>query len=316
MVRPALLAVDWGISSFRAYALDATGAVLDAVRSDAGILGVPDGAFEAVFRREAARLLAGIKDLPIIASGMITSRQGWIETPYVATPADAAAIARELVSHRASDNLALHFVPGLSRVGADGVPDVMRGEETQIIGQVAAARTAGSGLLVLPGTHSKWAVTEAGRITWFATFMTGELFAVLRTHSILGRLMAEAENFEEVAFRQGVDYARAEADKAGGLLKRLFSARTLGLFDKLPPAELSDYLSGLLIGSEISEALAMVGPEMAAGGITVIGGEALAMRYRRALRNFEIETVAAANDVAARGLYRIARAAGLLETSP
>ena len=119
---------------------------------------------------------------------MITSRQGWVEVPYCPCPAGSDEIARALWRHETGAGRTIHFVPGLSIVGADGVPDVIRGEETQIVGEVGDA--PGGRLLVLPGTHSKWARSEDGRVVWFATFMTGELFGVLKEHSILGRLMA------------------------------------------------------------------------------------------------------------------------------
>ena len=169
---PALIGLDWGITRLRAYAIGAWAEVLDSLDRPAGILEVENGGFEAVFRRETSDMMAAGRDIPILASGMITSRQGWVETPYVACPAGATALAAGLVAHRLQDGRTMHFVPGMSLRAADGVPDVMRGEETQIVGQLAAS---GGGLMVLPGSHSKWALVEGAEVTWFATFMTGEL---------------------------------------------------------------------------------------------------------------------------------------------
>ena len=301
--RGALIGIDWGTTSFRAYRIDAGGSVIETREAAAGILAVRDGDFEGVLTREIGAWLAAEPDLPVIASGMITSRQGWLEVPYCACPAGSAQIAAALMRHPARPGL--HFVPGLSLIGEGGVPDVIRGEETQIVGEVG--ERPGRHLLVLPGTHSKWALAEDGIITWFATFMTGELFAVLKEHSILGRLM-QGEADDHAAFERGLAYARAGG---GGLLRRLFSARTLGLFDLLPESGVASYLSGLLIGSEIEEALGCV--EIAPDAeIRVIGASQLAWRYRGALAARDLRVRQAHDDASARGQFLIARAAGLI----
>ena len=311
----ALIGLDWGTTSFRAYCLDAAGAVLEARSAPAGILKVPEGDFEEVLEREIGPWLAERPDLPVIASGMITSRQGWIEVPYRPCPAGSAEIAGALLRHRTAAGRTIHFVPGLSIVGADGVPDVIRGEETQIIGAVGGAvggaepgAVRGRRLLVLPGTHSKWALVEDGRVVWFATFMTGELFELLSEHSILGRLIAGADH-DDAAFRRGLAYARGSG---GGLLKRLFSARTLCLFGELPEPEVASYLSGLLIGTELREALDCLEEPPAGQGITVVGGADLCARYLAAIEDAGLRGRRASDDAGARGLFLIARAAGLV----
>jgi len=300
----ALIGIDWGTTSFRAYRIGAGGAVIESHEEPAGILAVRDGDFESMLTREIGAWLQAEPGLPVIASGMITSRQGWLEVPYCACPAGSAQIADALMRHPARSDL--HFVPGLSLVGADGVPDVIRGEETQIVGEVGDQ--PGRHLLVLPGTHSKWALAEDGLITWFATFMTGEVFAVLKEHSILGRLM-QGEVDDHAAFERGLAYARGGE---GGLLRRLFSARTLGLFDLLPEAGIASYLSGVLIGSEIEEALACLDAPPGDGQVRVIGGSKLAWRYRGALATQGLRVRPARNDATARGHFMIARAAGLI----
>jgi 2-dehydro-3-deoxygalactonokinase len=301
MTRAALIGIDWGTTSFRAYRIDAAGGVIDSHAAPAGILSVRDGDFEAVLEHEIGAWLAA-EPVPVIASGMITSRQGWLEVPYCPCPAGSSEIAGALMAHPTRQ--ALHFVPGLSLIGADGVPDVIRGEETQILGEVGDR--AGRHLLVLPGTHSKWALALDGVITWFTTFMTGELFGVLKQHSILGRLMQGED--DESGFERGLAYARSGQ---GGLLKRLFSARTLGLFDLLPECSIESYLSGLLIGSEIEEALGCIEmPEDAE--IRVIGASQLARHYKNALAARNLRVRPAAEDAGARGQFLIARAAGLI----
>ena len=302
MTRAALIGIDWGTTSFRAYRIDAAGGVIETHAAPAGILSVRAGDFEAVLEREIGAWLA-VQPVPVIASGMITSRQGWIEVPYCACPAGSAAIADALMRH--PDRKMLHFVPGLSLIGADGVPDVIRGEETQILGEVGDR--PGRHLLVLPGTHSKWALALDGVITWFATFMTGEVFGVLKQHSILGRLMRGEPN--DSGFERGLAYARSGQ---GGLLKRLFSARTLGLFDLLPEPAISSYLSGLLIGSEIEEALGCIEEVPDDAEISVIGASQLARRYSAALAARNLRVRPAAEDAGARGQFLIARAAGLI----
>ncbi|MGH6905748.1 MAG: 2-dehydro-3-deoxygalactonokinase [Geminicoccaceae bacterium] len=311
-----MIGLDWGTTSFRAYRLDAAGAVLEAKSAASGILKVPGGDFEGVLEREVGPWLAAAPDLPVIAAGMITSRQGWVEVPYCPCPAGSAEIAGALLRHETGGGRIVHFVPGLSITGADGVPDVIRGEETQIIGAVGGAvggevggevsGMPGRRLLVLPGTHSKWALVEDGRIVWFATFMTGELFGVLKEHSILGRMMA-GERDDDAAFRRGLAYARA-----GGLLKRLFSVRTLGLFGALPESGTASYLSGLLIGTEVQDALDCLEQPPVGQEITVVGGADLTGRYLTAIEHAGLRGRRAAEDAGARGLFLIARAAGLI----
>ena len=302
----ALIGIDWGTTSFRAYRIDAAGAVLETRAAAAGILGVEGGAFEAVLEREIGPWLAAAPELPVIASGMITSRQGWVEVPYCACPAGSAELAGGLRCHQTSTGRVLHFVPGLSLIGADGVPDVIRGEETQILGELGPER--GRRALVLPGTHSKWVYADDGRIVWFATFMTGEVFAVLKAHSILGRLMA-GEAADETTFARGLAYGR---NGPGGLLKRLFSARTLGLFDQLPASGIASYLSGLLIGSEIAEAESCLPEPPGESGITAIGSSELAARYRYAIEAAGLRARTGHPEAVARGQLRIAKAAGLI----
>jgi 2-dehydro-3-deoxygalactonokinase len=267
---------------------------------------VPGGAFETALEHEIGDWLDAGSQPPLIASGMITSRQGWVEVPYRPCPAGSDEIAGGVVRHRTGKGREIHFVPGLSLVGEDGVPDVMRGEETQILGELGETREPR--LIVLPGTHSKWARAEDGRIVGFATFMTGEVYGVLEQHSILGRLM-QGETQDEAAFLQGVGYARTGG---GGLLKKLFSARTLGLFERLPGEAIGSYLSGLLIGAEIAGAIECVAAWGAMPKVTIIGESSLAERYRIALHAAGLPARRAADQASARGHVVVARAAGLL----
>jgi len=177
-----------------------------------------------------------------------------------------------------------------------GVPDVMRGEETQIIG---ALPVTGRHVAVLPGTHSKWAWVEDGAIVSFASFMTGEVYAALTQHTILGRLMKLDAPHNAAAFERGVRYG---IDAPAQLLNRLFSARTLGLFEQLSAEALPSYLSGLLIGSEIGGAR-MIGGQVDA--VTVIGSAALSANYANACIAAAINVTQGASDSAWLGIQAI-----------
>jgi 2-dehydro-3-deoxygalactonokinase len=310
MNHPALIAVDWGTSSMRSALLGADGTLRDERGGGPGILAVPADGF-------ASDLLAHIRPwrsqhgpLPIILSGMIGSRQGWVEVPYLTCPASKSELAHHLYRH-ATDSLGpVHIVPGLSIDPPGQAPDVMRGEETQIVG-VLDGSSSEDGLYVLPGTHSKWVTVENGRITHFATYMTGEIFAALRHHTILGRLMPEGtDQTDTTTFKQGVGAGSAEGPP-GALLQRVFATRTLGLFDRMPLASLSSYLSGLLIGAEISAAFA---DKRLKRHFTIVGSApALAEHYSAAARILDLETSIAPASCAARGAYLLARAAGLIK---
>jgi 2-dehydro-3-deoxygalactonokinase len=303
-----LVALDWGTSSLRAWLLDANGAIRDEAEAPLGILKVPGGNFDAVFRQFVEGWIpAGAT--AAIASGMIGSRQGWAEAPYVGCPADESALAAGLITIPTSLPIPLRIIPGVSRVDADGIPDVMRGEETQIIGDAPAS---GRRLYVLPGTHSKWALAEDGRITWFATYMTGEAFAVLTENSILGRLMdgdGRAPNAD--AFRRGLAIGAAAG---GGLLRRLFSVRTLGLFGEIEPNALGAYLSGMLIGAEVADARATVAAATGAApdSVTIIGGTELSERYADAIDAAGLASQIAPADTTLKGLWRLAKQAELV----
>lgn len=307
----ALIGLDWGTTSLRAYRIDRRGQIRERRASEAGILKVPGGDFAAALEAMAGDWLAAAPAAPILAAGMIGSRQGWQEVPYLPCPAGGREIATALAEVAGPRGRTVHLVPGLCReAGERGFPDVMRGEETQILGALAAGDATAEGIFVLPGTHSKWAWVTGGRITGFATYMTGELFEVLTRHSILGRLM-EGHDPDADAFATGLARAGASAAQPPGhLLHDLFSARTLGLFSMLPPTGIASYLSGLLIGAEVAAAMA---GGAARGPITILASGTLSKLYAAALTARGIDAGTGDTDAAAKGLYVIARAAGLIE---
>lgn len=262
-----LIAIDWGTSSLRAARLGPQGQVLEERASAQGILAVPPDGFSAVFDALCAGWLQG--DTLALMSGMVGSRQGWLEAPYCECPAGFDEVACRLTWLRPGQ---LAIVPGL-RCEHDGVPDVMRGEEVQVFGALQQLGLDDA-TLVLPGTHSKWVTVRARRIEQFCTYMTGEFYALLRQHSILSRtLPADEGPLQEDAFDQGVD----QALNGPSLLATAFSTRTLALFERLAPQALPSYLSGLVIGEELRAQAPGSGP------VVVMGGPALASRYERAL---------------------------------
>lgn len=303
MSATALVAIDWGTSAARAWCLDGDGGVLDQRSVPLGVRHVRDGRFETALAKLLGDMPVG--SAPRIACGMIGSRQGWVEAPYVDCPASLIALADRLVQAPLG---ALTIVPGVATRDAAGIPDVMRGEETQLLGAVAPDEP--SVLAVLPGTHSKWARVEHGRVVDFTTFMTGELYAVLVEHSMLGRLAGhEPGRLSREALSRGV--ARGLDD--GELSHDLFGARTLSLAGLLASDDVADWLSGLLIGREIRAARAWA---LRAGAdpslVRIIGSDALAERYALALGDAGALADRASHDAAARGLWRIALRAGLI----
>lgn len=288
---PALIGVDWGTTNLRAWALDAAGGVLAEATSAQGIVALAGEGFAQVLRD----LVGGWTDggVPIVLGGMIGSRQGWHEAPYLACPARVETLAASALALDTGVGRGW-IVPGLSCRAETGIIDVMRGEEVQLCGLALE-----DGVAVLPGTHSKWVAVRRGEIVGFRTFMTGELFAVLKAHSILGRLMQEGEADLD-AFATGVE--RALADPA--LTALLFSVRSEGLFDRLPAASLADYLSGLLIGAEIAANAAHRDAPT-----TIVGSGPLAARYALALERagFPAPRIVDGVTAATRGLHLIAR---------
>lgn len=296
-----LIGLDWGTTSCRAYLLEADGAPLARLTDGPGILKIEPGGFGAWLDSMIGGWIATHGAVPVVLSGMIGSRQGWREAPYAACPAGADDLVARLVRFE-HDRLALALAPGLSCEN-EGMPDVMRGEETQILGALTLSGRE-DGLFLLPGTHSKWAQVAGGRIVSFRTFMTGEVFGALKDHTILGRLMRAGEDAE--AFARGVAEGAA-LGSAGALLNRLFATRSYGLMGRLGEGALSDYLSGLLIGAEVAAAAA----GCPRGSVTIIASAALAQRYADALHLLGRGSTLAPADCVAAGHWRLARAAGL-----
>jgi 2-dehydro-3-deoxygalactonokinase len=291
-----LLAVDWGTSSLRVARLGADGSVQEVRAFERGVLKVTPGEFAAVFQAHFGDWMAAPDSLCLI-SGMAGSRQGWVEAPYCKCPAGLHDLTQQLtwVPHEGSRRVAI--VPGLSCEVA-GVPEVMRGEEVQVFGGMQLLGMH-DGLLVLPGTHSKWVRVRGGRIEFFSTVMTGEFYALLREHSILARTLPLADDeLDTAAFDQGV----ALALRGTSLLRTAFSVRTLALFERMPANLLSSYLSGLVIGEEL-RSQSFDGDWQ----VVLIGSGALAQRYERALARRGVSVRSVGAEATWRGLWAVAQ---------
>jgi 2-dehydro-3-deoxygalactonokinase len=290
-----LLAVDWGSSSLRGALLSAEGIALEERAFPRGILTVEAGGFPEVFQSCFGDWMT--PGTLCLISGMAGSKQGWREAPYCACPAgfDAIAAALEWVEPGR-----IAIVPGLS-IDKAGVPDVMRGEETQIFGalQLLGLNHA---RLVLPGTHSKWVGVTDRKVMDFSTWMTGELYALLRRHSILARMLPEDEPaLDSAAFDRGVAHALA----GPGLLNTAFSTRTLSLFNRMGTEALPSYLSGLVIGEELKAQTLPRGEP-----VVVMGAEALTVRYEQALAQLGVPVQRVGAGATWRGLRAIADTLG------
>ena len=211
MARIEAIFADWGTTNRRAWAVDRDGNVLDQRKDDQGLLGVKDRAFEPSFRAFIGEWLkAAAPAAPIVMAGMVGSKLGWREAPYVETPAKFGQLAEHLVALPDLDGHPIRIAPGLS-AREDGRPDVMRGEECQLYG--LWLKTGANRLCVLPGTHSKWAEIRDGGLAGFRTYMTGELFSQLCTSGTLAQLMRPGAPHDDAAFRRGL--AVSEGASAG-----------------------------------------------------------------------------------------------------
>jgi 2-dehydro-3-deoxygalactonokinase len=269
-ILPVWIAVDWGTSNLRAWAMAADGGILAEAASDEGMGKLTRTDFEpALLRLIGPWLEAG--PMPVVACGMVGSRQGWCEAPYrtvPCTPLDAAAL---VLAPTTDLRLEVRIAPGLKQVSP---ADVMRGEETQIAGALRL-EPGYDGILCLPGTHSKWVQISAGEVVSFQTFMTGELFALLSEQSVLRHGM-QGEGWDDVAFDAGLSDAISRPER---IAARLFSLRAEGLVSGLGPVAARSRLSGLLIGIELAAAR----PYWLGQRVTLIGARNLSAAYSRAL---------------------------------
>lgn len=259
------IAVDWGTSNRRAYRIDAHGQRVDEFEDHKGILAIVAGGFPAA----VAEIRQRLGDLPLLLAGMIGSNRGWKEARYVSCPAGIEDLAGALVW--VGDREAI--VPGVSYIG-NSRADVMRGEEVQLLGAVAAGLVDPDGLVCHPGTHNKWANLRHGKIREFQTVMTGELFSLMKDHSILSDLLqgtvSANDSFKQAA-GDSIDQSALPAD--------LFGVRARVILGQMKKEDAASYASGLLIGADVS-----IGLSIPSGAqVHVIGRSDLTHLYAAAI---------------------------------
>jgi len=260
------IAADWGTTNRRAYRIDASGECCDEFEDDKGVLSVPAGGFPAA----VAEIRERLGDLPLLLAGMIGSNKGWQDAGYVPAPADVHDLVAALVWPGGREAI----VPGVSYQG-NGRADVMRGEEVQLLGAVAAGDVPRDALVCHPGTHNKWTRVAGGCIASFRTVMTGEIFNLLKGHSILADLLKGGAE-EEAAFASGVRHGLAYDD----LPSELFAVRARVLLGEAKAEDAASYTSGLLIGADVR--IGLNGED--AQPVYVMGRPELTRLYAAALR--------------------------------
>ncbi|HEY0845546.1 MAG TPA: 2-dehydro-3-deoxygalactonokinase [Noviherbaspirillum sp.] len=278
MTTSTLLGIDWGTSNRRAYVLDRQGKLVRQHSDEGGILHV-EGNFEGSLRSLLQAL--AIDEADVVMSGMVGSRNGWHQVPYLSVDQPVAALRDALVDIPAGiPGFRCRIVPGYRYIDPHGLPDVMRGEETQVLGTLQLSAT--DGWFLLPGTHSKWVLVENGRIVELSTFMTGEFYALLSEHGTLAKVMSSQQPVPE-AFAAGI-----AASEHGGFTHTAFCCRALVVTDMMPPEHTASYLSGLLIGTEIHDI-----QRKTRGGlrsvVQVVGSPSLSSRYLSALELLGIQ---------------------------
>ena len=285
------IAVDWGTSSFRAALIAPDGEILDELADTRGILSFKHGEFAPYLIATCARFVKAGGYIYLL-SGMIGSKNGLAEVPYCPCPANAVQIAAK-VAWVVKDRIAI--VPGVR----SEYDDVMRGEETQVLG-AASVLDMDDGVLVLPGTHSKWVNLECGAIAGFNTFMTGEFYALLSKHSILAKSLPEPSDTEPAldttAYLHGIEHATLSES----LLNTAFSLRVKSVFGQIQPLQAASYLSGLVIGEELISMQLEPGSQ-----VVVVGSQALCERYGLALKHLRVETRTLGSQAAWAGLHLI-----------
>lgn len=298
-----LLAIDWGTSSFRLSALNASGKLLQQRISERGVAQMPRDDLQHFLQTEIASLPLEMRHLPVILCGMVGSSIGIQEVSYLPCPADPQQLAGALEPLNEpleiqGTKLDTRIVPGLKARNDAGEREVMRGEESQIAGWLADAdeRQLQSSWLCLPGTHSKWARIKNGRVQHFRTAMTGELYAILKQHSVL---VQGEQQFNADAFEAGLSASNEDQQ----LSFSLFSTRTRVLDQRLPQQNAAAYLSGLLIGSEVRTQLQTLPADIT---VHLIGDHHINDLYRRALAHCGIRSQSHDGaDLALRGLRQL-----------
>ncbi|MEE4121149.1 MAG: 2-dehydro-3-deoxygalactonokinase, partial [Paracoccaceae bacterium] len=265
------IGVDWGTSHLRAWALDGEGRVLARRDSGAGMGTLAPDSFEGALLDLIGDALPAAGRVAVLCCGMAGSRQGWAEAPYMAVPCAPPSAAQAARAPATDPRLDVRLLPGLKQARP---PDVMRGEETQIAGALAADPRF-DGVICLPGTHTKWAQVSAGEVVSFRTFLTGEMFALLSGQSVLRHTVA-AEGWNDAAFAEALAEGMAHPARLGA---DLFGLRAAALLEGLDPVVARARLSGLLVGMELAAAR----PYWLGQDVAIVGEGGGAHAYAQAL---------------------------------
>lgn len=269
--RAAYIAIDWGTTNRRIFALDSSGGIVETFRDDKGILALQPQDYPA----EIEAIRARVGDLPILCAGMIGSNRGWVELPYVPAPCGIKGLARA-AHHMDAERVTI--LPGVSWSDGSTV-DVMRGEEVQFLGAAMVRDVPEASLLCQPGTHCKWARIEDGSISWFRTAMTGEMFSLLQKHSLLSSQMERQTSAD-------ADFLRGVSDSAtGDMLHFLFSARADHVSGRGEIDNTSAYVSGLLIGADVRSAVSDAHGK-AIRAVSILADAHLGALYQAAIQQF------------------------------
>ncbi|WP_162916501.1 2-dehydro-3-deoxygalactonokinase [Dongia deserti] len=299
------IAVDWGTTNRRAWLLGPDGKAVDERADSSGLLAVQDRRFAESLEVFLGDWVGSASIIPVVIAGMAGSRMGWVEVPYVTAPAPLSDLAQNLMKAGRVAASNCWIVPGISLDSATQ-PEVMRGEECQILGALLTHHLS-DGVFLLPGTHSKWARVSGQRLTEFRTYITGEMFNLLRQSGTLAQLMT-GDTEDEGAFARGVLATSHDTE----LLNRLFSARSLTLFGRLEGRALASYVSGMLVGAEMRDALA-AWPDLGRTGVICIGSAGMLARYGACANLLGLDLQGIDNkNVLPAALFWIAQQAGLV----
>lgn len=287
------LIIDWGTTNFRAFAMGEGGSLINKTEHPLGLLQVKDGQFSLSLKTVLEDWLGDYQHLPIFMAGMIGSAQGWVNTPYVETPVTINQLAKKSHQFQLPWGALATIIPGVSYQSSGNI-DVMRGEEVQLFGLQALERE-NDFVALFPGTHCKHMHINANKLSSFTTFMTGELFSILLNHSILGTgLPNQKESLN--AFKKGI----SESTKKP-LTNQLFYTRTHRLFGDINETEVSEYLSGLLIGEELKT--------LTTKNIYLVGDNELCCRYQKACQILGIQvTIINGDNVFLNGMLQVKKA--------
>ena len=293
MTEALFIAGDWGTTHLRLYLCQHNSSqALNIVATQMGPgVSQVQGDFEQIFFDLAGQWFEDHGPMPVILSGMVGSNIGWHAAPYIDCPASAEQIVAGRTGFQAR-GIDFSIISGLRTTNPLGTPDLMRGEELQLLGWMGAAagpanKSTSAELIVLPGTHNKWALVRGGKIETFVTALTGELYSLLQNHSVL-IANGESADFSDDIFLQGVKVATTL--ESGQLLQALFATRSRQILGELSESYASSYLSGLLIASDVVGSVALMEKQMGRiSSVELIGESALSRCYQLALESVDIK---------------------------